>query len=115
MELVAQTVRLYLARSGTSPFEEWFDGLSDIRARARILARIARLRAGNPGDWKAVGTGVFELRIDYGPGYRLYFGREGSDLVILLVGGAKGSQRRDIQRAQVYWHDYQANKAAKEF
>jgi putative addiction module killer protein len=108
-------VRIYLTRADRSPFEEWFDGLSDERARDRILARIARLRLGNPGDWKKVGSGVFEMRIDYGPGYRLYFGQEGSQMVILLIGGDKSTQARDIKRAKEYWHEYKQNKEAKEF
>ena len=83
----------------TDIFARWIDGLDDIRARARILARIERLAAGNPGDAKPVGEGVSELRIDYGPGYRVYYKRQGRKLVILLVGGDKRSQTRDIKRA----------------
>jgi putative addiction module killer protein len=115
MGVSAKTIKLYLMESGLSPFEEWFDDLSDAHAQERILARIARLRSGNPGDWKALGDGVFELRIDYGPGYRLYFGQEGVEIVILLAGGTKGTQPRDIKRAKDYWHDYQAYKEAKDF
>jgi len=73
--------------------------LDDIRARARILVRIERLAAGNPGDAKAVGEGVSELRIDYGPGYRVYYKKQGRKVVILLVGGDKRSQTRDIKTA----------------
>ena len=76
MDAVERIVRLYLTESGESPFQEWFDDLGDIRAQDHILARIARLRLGNPGDWKTVGGGVYEMRIGYGPGYRLYFGQE---------------------------------------
>lgn len=83
----------------TEFFVRWLDGVRDIQARARVLARIERLIGGNPGDAKAVGEGVFELRIDYGPGYRVYFKRRGRDLVILLAGGDKGRQARDIQIA----------------
>lgn len=83
----------------TGAFVEWLDELSDIRARARILVRIERLAAGNPGDVKAVGEGVSEMRIDYGPGYRVYFRKIGQKVVILLAGGDKESQSRDIKTA----------------
>jgi len=83
----------------TETFSRWIDGLQDIRVRARILVRIERLVAGNPGDVKPVGEGVLELRIDYGPGYRVYFKRIGQDLIILLGGGDKKSQSKDIKAA----------------
>ena len=83
----------------TDAFAKWIDGLSDIRARARILVRIERLSAGNPGDVKSVGEGVSELRIDYGPGYRVYYKRIGQTVVILLAGGDKRTQTRDIKTA----------------
>jgi putative addiction module killer protein len=84
----------------TALFAAWIDGLRDPRGRARVLARIVRLAAGNPGDSAPVGGGVVELRIDTGPGYRVYFVRRGRELVILLAGGDKGSQRRDIATAK---------------
>jgi putative addiction module killer protein len=83
----------------TERFEAWLARLADRRARSRILVRIDRLALGNPGDVKPVGQGVSELRIDYGPGYRLYFFRRGEKLVILLVGGDKRTQVRDINDA----------------
>lgn len=83
----------------TEIFAKWLDGLPDVRARARILARIERLAAGNPGDIKTVGEGVSELRIDYGPGYRMYYKKDGRNVVILLAGGDKGSQAKDIKTA----------------
>jgi putative addiction module killer protein len=83
----------------TEVFARWVDGLRDIRARARVLARIERLAAGNPGDVAAVGEGVSELRIDYGPGYRVYFKKRGRRLVILLAGGDKSTQSKDIRTA----------------
>ncbi|HHP7236490.1 MAG TPA: type II toxin-antitoxin system RelE/ParE family toxin [Desulfobacterales bacterium] len=83
----------------THNFAKWIDGLQDIRARARILVRIERLAAGNPGDVKPVGEGVSEMRIDYGPGYRVYFKQTGQMLIILLAGGDKKSQAKDIQTA----------------
>jgi putative addiction module killer protein len=84
----------------TAQFSDWINSLRDLRAVARIDARIGRLRLGNFGDAKSVGDGVSELRIDYGPGYRVYFTRRGEIVVILLCGGAKGSQARDIERAK---------------
>jgi putative addiction module killer protein len=83
----------------TESFAKWLDGLDDIRARARILVRIERLAAGNPGDVKPVGEGVSELRIDYGPGYRVYYKKQGRTVVILLAGGDKRTQSRNIETA----------------
>jgi putative addiction module killer protein len=83
----------------TEVFEHWFRELCDQRAMARINARLRRLALGNPGDMKPVGEGVSELRIDYGPGYRIYFVKQGRELVILLAGGTKRSQSRDIKNA----------------
>ncbi len=81
----------------TEVFAKWLDALKDIRARARILVRIERLAAGNPGDVKPVGGGVSELRIDYGPGYRVYYKKHGRQVVILLAGGDKSTQTKDIK------------------
>lgn len=83
----------------TDTFAKWLDGLSDLRARARVLARIDRLAEGNPGDVKPVGEGVSEMRIDYGPGYRVYYAMRGGALIILLAGGDKRSQAADIRTA----------------
>lgn len=85
----------------TDVFDHWFDSLRDENAKARIVVRIDRLKDGNPGDMKSVGDGVSEMRIAYGPGYRLYCAWRGAVLVILLCGGDKGSQRRDIAKAKV--------------
>lgn len=81
-------------------YASWFKGLRDARAKARILARIRRLSLGNPGDVEPVGEGVSELRIDYGPGYRVYYRQHGKTLVILLAGGDKRTQKRDIENAK---------------
>ena len=83
----------------TKVFADWLDGLRDARAKARILVRLRRLSLGNFGDWKSIGSGVSELRVDYGPGYRIYLARQGNSVVILLAGGTKKSQSRDIKRA----------------
>ena len=83
----------------TGLFVQWLDNLVDIQARARVQARIERLEAGNPGDVEPVGEGVSELRITYGPGYRVYFKRRGRELIILLAGGDKSTQGKDIKAA----------------
>jgi len=83
----------------TENFAKWINGLRDIRARARILVRIERLASGNPGDVKSIGEGVSELRINYGPGYRVYYKRRGQKVVILLAGGDKSTQAKDIKTA----------------
>jgi len=83
----------------TELFANWLDNLRDIRAKARVIVRIERLASGNAGDVKPIGEGVSEMRIDYGPGYRVYFIQRGSELIILLAGGDKSSQSRDIKSA----------------
>lgn len=83
----------------TEAFSQWIDRLRDLRARARVQARIERLAGGNAGDVKPVGEGVSELRIDYGPGYRVYFKKQGRRLIVLLAGGDKGTQEKDIKTA----------------
>jgi putative addiction module killer protein len=99
-------VDVYLDRAGRAPFSDWLSSLRDRAARARIRVRIDRLRIGNFGDCKPVGAGVSELRIDYGPGYRVYFGQAPGRVVLLLCGGDKRTQARDIERAQAFWADY---------
>jgi putative addiction module killer protein len=83
----------------TEVFAKWLDGLPDLKARARVQVRIERLAKGNPGDVAPVGEGVLELRIDFGPGYRVYFTRHRNELIILLAGGDKRTQSRDIRQA----------------
>ena len=89
----------------TAAFAEWFANLRDRTAKARVSIRIRRLSLGNPGDVKSVGEGVSELRVDYGPGYRVYFVQKADVLVVLLVGGDKATQDRDIRQAQALAHD----------
>ena len=100
----------FRARDGQVPFEEWLDDLKDKRAVARVLARLARVRLGNLGDCKPVGEGVSELRVDYGPGYRVYFGQKGRTLVVLLCGGDKRTQDRDIRLARQFWQEFKASE-----
>lgn len=83
----------------TDVYAEWIDNLRDLQGRARILVRVERLASGNPGDFKAISGGVSELRVHFGPGYRVYFTQRGPDIVILLAGGDKSSQPKDIQTA----------------
>lgn len=99
------TVREYLTADGASPFREWLSAL-DVATGARIQARVQRFETGNLGDHRSVGGGVLEARVMFGPGYRIYFGRHGRNLIVLMLGGDKSSQVRDIQRAQEYWIDY---------
>lgn len=94
---------------GACPFADWFADL-DARAAAKVRTAIARIETGNFGDVKPVGEGVSERRIDFGPGYRVYFGQDGQRLVILLVGGTKQRQQRDIAQAKAYWQDYKQRK-----
>jgi len=99
----------YLEASGRSPFRRWFDGLDPLAA-AKITIALARLELGNLSNAKGVGSGVLEARIDFGPGYRVYFGRDGDALVILLGGGTKQRQQNDIAVAQARWADYKRRK-----
>jgi putative addiction module killer protein len=100
-------IRHYLTAAGKDPFEQWWDSLRDAKAEARIAARLARLAAGNFGDCKPLKNGVRELRIDCGPGYRVYYAMSGRTCVLLLCGGDKRNQSADIHRAVEYWNDYQ--------
>ncbi len=92
--------------NGLVPFDEWFDSLCDLRMQAAVDARLTRVRAGNFGDCKSVGGGVFELRISFGPGLRVYYGLHGREVVVLVGGGDKRSQSRDIRRAQQLWQQF---------
>ncbi|WP_456717085.1 type II toxin-antitoxin system RelE/ParE family toxin [Bradyrhizobium sp. USDA 4353] len=100
-------VQEYLDANGNSPFRRWFDAL-DARSAAIVTVAIGRLADGNTSNVKAISEGLAELRIDRGPGYRVYFGRRGSTLVILVGGGTKRRQQDDIQTALRRWHDYKA-------
>jgi putative addiction module killer protein len=102
-------VREYTDPHGRSPFQQWFEDL-EARAAAKVTVALARLEQGNVSHMKGVGGGVLELRIDYGPGYRVYFGKDGAHVVILLGGGTKKRQNRDIRTAQDLWTVYKARK-----
>lgn len=92
-------LRQYETEGGTSPFEEWLDELN-AQAAAKVTTSLLRLEQGNTSNVKGVGAGVLELKIDFGPGYRVYFGKDGAEIVILLAGGTKKKQQRDIEQAQ---------------
>ena len=100
-------VEHYLTPEGLDPFAVWLESLADRRARAFAVVRIGRMEAGAFGDCKPVGEGVWEVRIDYGPGYRVYYARAGSRLILLLTGGDKRKQKADIARAVEHWNDWQ--------
>ncbi len=99
-------IRLYRGRLPRPPFAEWLKTLKDKRTVAVVQARLNRIRLGNFGDSRVLRGGVFELRIDFGPGYRIYFGRDGSRIVILLCAGSKKTQHGDIETAEEYWRAY---------
>lgn len=99
----------YLAADGASPFRNWFNRL-DSRAAAKVTTTLLRMGMGNTSNVEGVGGGVYERKIDYGPGYRVYFGWDGEDLVILVGGGTKKGQARDIERARERWADYRKRK-----
>lgn len=102
---------IYQEAAGHQPFTAWYDDL-DIHAAAKITAALQRMAAGNFSDAKTVGAGVMERRIDWGPGYRVYYGRDGERLVVLLAGGTKKRQQRDIAEARARWADYKRRKGA---
>ena len=106
MEAFLHEIEIYLTPNRRCPFTEWLNSLRDIRARAAIRVRLDRIRFGNFGDFKFLGEGLYELRIHTGPGYRVYYGSIDSKIVLLLCGGDKHSQERDIRKATEYWQDY---------
>jgi putative addiction module killer protein len=106
------TLQYYVDAKDHSPFANWFDDL-DSAAVARVTVALTRLGEGKFGNTKSVGTGVLEYRIDFGPGYRVYFGRDGDMLIVLLAGGTKKRQDRDIEAAKQRWQEYKARKRGK--
>jgi putative addiction module killer protein len=102
-------IRYVVAPSGQQPFAEWFADLEPV-ARAKVTRALARMEQGNLSNVKPVGGGVLEFKIDFGPGYRVYFGRDGSTLIVLLTGGTKKRQQRDIATAIEYWRSYKQSK-----
>ncbi len=106
MDARPRELKVYESPSGTAPFDDWLESLRDVKNRARIQVRLDRLEQGNFGDCKPVGEGVLELRLDFGPGYRVYFAEDGPTIVLLLIGGDKSTQDKDIKTARNYWREY---------
>ncbi len=112
MEVQPREIKRYIKQNGAVPFAEWFGSLRDVNAKIRIDKRLERVSSGNLGDCRSVGEGVCELKIDYGQGYRVYFGQVGSAIVLLLCGGDKSTQDQDISKAYEYWRDYERRQNA---
>ena len=109
MEAQRRTIQIYHDQEGKEPFVKWISKLSRTY-RARVFARLDRVEAGNIGDCRSVGEGVYELRLHFGAGYRVYFGEIGSTIILLLCGGQKSSQPKDIQQAKAYWEQYKRSQ-----
>ena len=99
-------IEFYRTQNGRTPFTEWLETLRDRKTQTTIRGRLTRLELGNLGDFRSVGEGVNELRIHYGPGYRIYFAEAANTIILLLCGGDKSSQQGDVERAKRYWQDY---------
>lgn len=106
METKPKEIRHYITEDGKIPFQEWINSLKDMDAQNRINIRLNRLRLGLLGNINCIAEGVHELKVDYGPGYRVYFANEGDNIVILLCGGDKRTQKQDTKTAKFYWADY---------
>lgn len=109
MESKLKELPEYITEDGKCPFDDWIKALKDLKARAVIRVRLNRIILGNLGDCKSVGEGVSELRVDFGPGYRIYFGQDGTTFIILLCAGSKKSQK-NINLAKLFWADYWRRK-----
>jgi putative addiction module killer protein len=107
--LIRRQSILYRTASGAEPYADYVNALRDRQGAAKIKARVTRAEMGNLGDHRTVGHGVIELRIDFGPGYRIYVGLHGSDAIVLLCAGDKATQSKDVARAHAYWKDYREN------
>lgn len=108
MEAIPKRVEVYQTPDGRQPFTEWLDSLKNKRTVSIITKRLERVKLGNLGDIRSVGKGVYELKIDYGAGYRIYFGQIGNTIIILLCAGDKSTQDRNIVQAQEYWENYRS-------
>lgn len=111
--LKKKTVVIYATKNGREPFSEWLNSLKDKIIRARIRNRISRFELGNFGDCEPVGDGVFELRLFFGPGFRVYFAEYENTTIILLCGGDKKTQNRDILKAKEYWKEFKERENEK--
>ena len=106
MQIRPREILTYTTPNKRNPYRQWYTQIKDEKAQIALSNRITRLRAGNFGDFRRLDAGLYELRIHYGPGYRIYFGIFQNDIVILLCGGTKGTQQRDITRAKNYWNNF---------
>ncbi len=104
-------VRIYVDERGREPFTLWYDSLKDQPTALRIRKRVRQMALGNFGDHKSVGAGVYELRFFFGKGYRVYYAKDGEVVVILLTGGDKSTQKKDIEQAKTYWKDYKERQS----
>lgn len=102
-------IKEYITTDGISPFGKWFEEL-DAKAAAKVSVAIARMACGNLSNAKSLSEGILELKIDFGPGYRIYYGKEDKEIIILLVGGTKKQQQKDIEKAKRYWHEFKKRK-----
>ena len=103
---IKKELNIYVTRDGKRPFIDWLESLKDKTMRYRIKERLDRIALGNMGDHKSVGDGVMEIRFKFSSGYRIYYGKEGEKIILLLCGGDKSSQTKDIKRAHLFWEDY---------
>lgn len=103
---MTKTRRIYQTKDGKAPYEEWLNRLKDVAGRSKIKVRVDRASLGNFGDHRSVGAGIIELKIDFGPGYRVYIGQHSEEIIVLLCGGDKSTQENDIAKAHEYWADY---------
>jgi putative addiction module killer protein len=109
-EAQPRQIEIYISEDGGKPFAEWIESVRDRGIRNRILRRVDRMEQGNLGDHRGVGEGVLELRLHFGAGYRVYFAEDGETLILLLCGGDKSTQPKDIEQAKAYWSDYKERK-----
>jgi putative addiction module killer protein len=99
-------IRKYRCANGRIPFDEWFNAIKDLRVKARLLKRLDKVQLGNLGDWNSVSDGVFELREHFNKGFRIYYGMEKRTVILLLCGGDKSTQAKDIKKAKQYWQEF---------
>ena len=114
MTAYPRDIRRYITSDDKIPFAQWFNSLRDLKVKTKIAQRLNRISLGNLGDYRSVGEGVYELRIDYGSGYRIYFGQIGTNTILLLGGGDKKTQTKDIQLAKKHWKDYRRRENANQ-
>ena len=113
MKTTLKKIVHYMTMDGKSIFQGWFRVLRDKRAKIKITKRLAQAKYGNFGDTKPIGEGAHEMRIDYGPGYRVYYANDGETIIVLLCGGGKSTQDEDIKQAKEHWSTYKERKAVK--